>query len=138
MTKINRQLNKLSYDDQSAALKSLFNDLDTDAARADLETIGATEWLKELKADHEAFEAGYQQRNIEKSTRDIPTDLEARKLLASALDDLITVINAFKLSSQLENVDRTIALLNGTIDRARIAANRGRRLDEPESDTNAD
>lgn len=120
--KNDRGLNKLSYDKQSAALKSLFKDLDKKAPLADLATIQATQWLEDLKADHEAFEAAYQKRSMENSNRNILTDLEARKQLVTALNNVVNVINVFKLSGQLENVDTTIPLLNEIIDRAQIAA----------------
>ena len=75
---------------------------------------------------------------MEKSTKDILTDVEAHKQLVAALNNVINVINAFKLSGQIENVDRTIILINGMIDRAQIAAKRGLRLDETETDSNSE
>ncbi len=120
--KNDRGLNKLSYDKQSAALKSLFKDLDEEAAKADLATIRATQWLKELKADNEAFEAAYQKRSMEKSTQNILTDIEARRQLVIALNNVVNALNVFKLSNQIENVEATMTLLNEIIDRAQIAA----------------
>ena len=120
--KNDRGLNKLSYDKQSAALKSLFKDLDNEISQADLATIQATQWLEDLKADHNAFEAAYQKRSMEKLAQNILTDIEARKQLVIALNNVINVINAFKLSAQLDGVDATITLLNEIIDRAIIAA----------------
>ena len=120
--KNDRGLNKLSYDKQSAALKSLFKDLDEEAAKADLATIRATQWLKELKADNEAFEAAYQKRSMEKSTQNILTDIEARRQLVIALNNVVNALNVFKLSNQIENVEATMTLLNEIIDRAQLAA----------------
>ena len=59
---------------------------------------------------------------MEKSTQNILTDVEARRQLVIALNNVVNALNVFKLSNQIENVEATMTLLNEIIDRAQIAA----------------
>ena len=117
-----RKLYNFSYAKQTAAMESLFADLDSDEARKDLAIIGATEWLNELKADHEAFKAAYAQRGTEKAGKDILTDEAAAKLLRQALKSLYGGIDAFSIGGQISGIEETIDILNEAIDRAVASA----------------
>lgn len=117
-----RNLHRYSYASQTATLQSLFNDLDNAEAKADLSTVKATEWLKELKADQEAFDKVYAQRSKEKAGKDIPTDEAARKELKPAMENLYSVLNAFFISEQIRGLDSTLDILNETIARALASA----------------
>ena len=117
-----RALYRYSYSKQTASMESLFKDLESKQAQTDIETINATKWLKELKADHEAFKKVYAQRDEEEASKNIPTNEEAAKLLKPELSSLLTVVDAFHISRQIEGIQGTIDVLNETIDRAVSAA----------------
>ena len=117
-----RELYSFSYAKQTAAMESLFVDLGSDEARKDLTTTGATEWLKELKADHEAFKAAYAKRGTEKAGTNILTDEAAAKLLRQALKSLYGGVDAFSIGGQIRGIEETIDILNEAIGRAVASA----------------
>lgn len=112
-----RMLNKLGYQEQSAALSSLFMDLSDASAMEDLKNIHALEWLEELKKDQEEFLIVYTQRGEEKAGKDIPRDEDAFKELKTAMDNLFILLNAFQISKQVSGLDATIDTINESIDR---------------------
>ena len=119
-----RSLYRYGYSKQTAALESLFKDLNSAEALKDLATIQATKWLDDLKADHEAFKTVYAQREKVRAnkSKNIPTDDSARRKLQPALENLYTLVDAFFISAQIEGLKETIDILNKTIDRALASA----------------
>ena len=120
-----RALYSYSYNKQTATLESFFDDLDNDQSRADLETINATEWLKELKAANEAFKKAYAERVKQETSKDVPTNEAALKLLKPSIDSLFTVITAYYINGQVEGIEKTIGLLNEANARSLSAARQG-------------
>ena len=106
-------------------MESFFDYLDNDQSRADLETINATEWLKELKAANEAFKKAHAERVKRETSKDVPTNEAALKLLKPSIDSLFTVINAYYINGQVEGIDETISLLNEANARSLSAARQG-------------
>lgn len=114
-SKNNLELARLSYDAQTAALLSLFADLSTLQAVADLATIHATEWLQELKSDQERFEQAVSERGSERVQSQVPTDESARMQLIPALKALYKLLDVAEDHALIAGVDQTIPLLNAMI-----------------------
>lgn len=113
--KNNLALSDLPYDEESAALVSLFADLDMPQAVTDLATVNATEWLEELKADQSAFKAAVLVRSEEKVTKQVLTDAEAESLIIPALKSFYKVTDVAEENELVEGASETIAQLNAII-----------------------
>ena len=111
-------LHRESYAKQSALLVSLFKDLETAPAVADLATVGATEWLAELERDQAEFEDLYAQRNDDRATADRTTYEEAKQDLRQALEMLLVILNGLHLGGLLPNSEATLGRINQHIERA--------------------
>lgn len=118
----------LSYERESAALNSLFMDLDTDAMQADLAILGLVDKYAATKNAQIAFSTAYEERSADASTKDtiIPAYLSHRSVkkslktvtdyinmlvhagnesfapLARAIDDLTKIINQ-KIRTRIAN-----------------------------------
>ncbi len=62
------KINRKSYDEETAAINSLINDLNTDYS-ADVATLGIGEWIAELQSANNAFVALMQERYSEETEK---------------------------------------------------------------------
>ena len=111
-----KNLYRWSYEEQTKALRNLFQDLEKDQAVQDLQAIGATEWLQELKHDQEAFDEVFARHKKQKEDEEKTADREVWLELKPALENLYTVINALATTDQVEDLDQTIGQINDEID----------------------
>ena len=131
-----RSLPRLSYSKQTATAGLLFDDLESEQANADLDTLQASQWLAELKADYEAFKTVFARREKERASNKAPLNATARKKLIAELKNFYKVIDVFHMTNQIKGLGETINLLNKIIDRAMTSARRysGKKSDaEPEA-----
>ncbi len=109
---------------QSSLMHSLFEDLDTEKARLDIEKLGVGEWLAQLKRLQERFSNILQQRNEVESKKDIPTKAEAKAALVKNVSSLLDGLE-FLAEAQSEKYIETNKLVNEIANRI-IASNSGR------------
>ena len=107
-------LYRLGYSEQTAALKSLFTDLQS--IEQDLKTADCIEWLEELKQAQSEFEEVHDKRIEKSSLKDIPTDKEAKTELVPVLELLLNSLEVLHASKQIEHMENTIKQVNETID----------------------
>lgn len=124
--KNNLQLYALPYQDETSAIESLLADLDNDEAKANLETIKATEWVAELDAANKYFVEIYTQRAGERAADDTLPDKTAILRLYNSLD---LVCNALVALYAMEEpgANEAIAQVNQFIKEANRAAHRAAR-----------
>ena len=111
---------------QSALLVALFEDLESDSAKADLATLGLDNLLNELKQAQSEFAAIQQQRNELESAKDIPTNAEARMELVEKLSILFKGLD-FLFSAQPENYSETGSLVQNIANEL-VASERIRKI----------
>ncbi|MEL6561899.1 MAG: DUF6261 family protein [Bacteroidota bacterium] len=109
---------------QSALLTSLFADLDTDEAKADLTTLGLTEWIVQLKDAQNEFADLFQQRNELESAKNIPTKAVAKAELVEKLSTLLNGLS-FLANSQADTYAETAKLVSDITNRI-VTSERGR------------
>lgn len=113
---------------QSALMKSIFEDLDTDQAKADLVTLGMEEWLAQLKTAQSEFQGLYLQRNEMETNKDIPTRSEAKATLTNALTTLFRGLD-FLAASQPDIYGETGDRVSEVAKRI-VTAEKGRSKEE--------
>ena len=108
---------------QSALLASLFEELDSEQSKADLETIGAQEWLDRLKKFQEDFSVLIQRRDELESKKDIPTKADAKAELVQKLTVLISGLD-FLTNTQATKYGEAGKLVNEVVDRVVLLSQR--------------
>lgn len=83
------QLYKEGLNVQSSLLDALFEDLDDEKARMDIEKLGVEEWLVQLKRLQERFSKIFQQHSEVESDKSIPSKVEAKAALVKSLSSLL-------------------------------------------------
>lgn len=98
-------LYNLGYTQESAALKLLFNDLETPEATAALKTLNAEGWYNDVKTTQSAFEEVFNQKITAEARADYPQLHQAKNRLAQHLIILMSCIGVLE-EQQADN--RTI------------------------------
>ncbi|MEM9328065.1 MAG: DUF6261 family protein [Bacteroidota bacterium] len=111
-----KNLYRWSYEEQTKALKALFKDLGKEQAAKDLQMIGGSEWLEELKHDQKAFDEVFLRHQRQQEDQERSQDREVWLELKPALENLYTVLNALATTDQVEDLEQTIEQINSEID----------------------
>lgn len=114
-TNNNTLLASLPYREETAALKSLFADLEK--LSDEIEIVNATHWLEELKEANEKFEA-LLDNETENNEKEVPTDQEAKVKLTDALKIFVNIVNSLWSFGQPEDIKLTVVRLNEIIKKA--------------------
>ncbi len=101
---------------QSALMTSLFEDLDTEAAKADLATLNLTDWIEQLKTMQNGFATLFQQRNEIETAKNIPTKANAKVALVQASSVLLNGLD-FLAVTQAETYGETGQLVASIVNR---------------------
>lgn len=109
---------------QSALMTSLFEDLDSDSAKADLDKLNLTNWISELKTMQSEFADLFQQRNELESAKDIPTKVEAKANLVQKVSVLLNGLD-FLANTQPDTYAQTSTLVTEIVNRI-VTSERGR------------
>ena len=124
ISKHGTQLYKEGHIMQSTLMHALFEDLDTDQARQDIEKLGVGEWLVQLKRLQDRFSKILLQRNEVESQKEIPTKSEAKAVLVNNVSSLLDGLQ-FLAGVQSETFDETNKLVNEIAERI-VTNHRGR------------
>lgn len=92
----------LSYPQESAALRMLFDDLSTPEATAAIQTIGAETWLNDLKNAQAAFDEMYQTKISTAQAEDFPLLRDAKTKLGR---DLAALLESVRILTAMGNED---------------------------------
>ena len=117
-------------DEETAGVNNLIQDLEGKFA-ADIELIGATAWVEELKASNEAYEALVKSRDLESAEKPEVKVKEVRIEIDTVYLDMITAIESFaKLAetpAEIEKYKTFITQWNAIVERYknRIAQREG-------------
>lgn len=109
---------------QSALMTSLFDDLDSDQAKADLATLSLTDWIAQLKTMQTEFATLFQQRNEIETAKNIPTKANAKTGLVQALTVLLYGLD-FLAATQTDTYGETGQQVTGIVNRI-VTSERGR------------
>jgi hypothetical protein len=119
-------INGKTYDEQTAAINSLVEDLNTDYA-ADVATLGIADWITELQANNDSFEALMDQRYSKEADRtelkmkDVRLEVDAAYRTITERIDALAIVNgeeSYKpfvkeLNKRIERYNNTLALRQG-------------------------
>ena len=86
-------ITKKSHAEETAAINSLITDLNNDHA-ADVATLGIADWLTELKANNDAFDALMKSRYTEEASKTQLRMKQVRREVDKAYDTIVNRINA--------------------------------------------
>ena len=100
---------------QSALLASMFEDLDAEQSKSDLDTAGATEWLDRLKLFQTEFSALIQRRDELESKENILSEADAKAGLIKKLTVLISGLD-FLTNTQATKYREAGEQLNAVIE----------------------
>ena len=117
---------------QSALMTSLFEDLASEQAKADLNTLKLTSWLNQLKKLQDDFEALYQQRNEIEAAKDIPTKTEAKSKLTESFSELLDGLHFLAVTQQSTYVKTNIQV-EEIVNRI-VVSERGRKTSRENDD----
>ena len=109
---------------QSALMTSLFADLEAEQAKADVATLGLTQWLSELKDMQSEFTGLFQERNELESAKSIPTKAVAKAGLVKAVSVLLNGLY-FLAATQPDTYEETSKLVTEIVNRI-VTSERGR------------
>ena len=101
---------------QSSLMASLFEDLNTGSAKADLATLGLTDWLDGLKKLQDEFVAIQKEREKLELDKNVPTKQEANSKLVEKLLSLLKGLD-FLISIQPDTYAETGELVIKMADR---------------------
>ena len=127
-------IGRKSYDEQTAAINSLVNDLNTGYA-ADVAALGIGDWVAELQSANAAFSALMQERYSEEAAKTQLTMKEARVQLDGAYRAITERIGALIIVNGERDYESFVAELNQRIERYNnmVALREGRNAGEEES-----
>jgi len=126
---------KKNYNEETAAINSLITDLNNDHA-ADVATLGIADWLTELKANNDAFDALMKSRYSEEASKTQLRMKEVRKEVDKAYTTIVDRINALIIVNGARGYTAFVNELNERVDKYNliIAQREGRNSkgDKPE------
>jgi len=127
-------INRKSYDEQTAAINSMVKDLQTGYAE-DIATLGLEKWVTELAAANEAFEELMQKRYEAEAGKPQYTMKTAREEVDEAYRVIIERIDALIIVNGEEQYAGFVNDLNERIERYNNAVSRryGRNEKEDEN-----
>lgn len=96
--KYGKDIQSKPLQEETAIITNLLQDLATDAAIADLNSIGAKPWVDALKTSNTQLENLHHSRTEEQSTIEVGRTKATRAALADAFKTLVQTINAFALA----------------------------------------
>ncbi|MDR1281821.1 MAG: DUF6261 family protein [Opitutaceae bacterium] len=124
LDKYRRDIRTGSYDEETAALTNLVEDLQAAPASDDINTLGLTGWVSALDSANKQFEASLRARDAETAAQSsaIPETMTSlRHGIITNLRDVFEKINALALTATdpvaLTAINAFIVLLNTLIDR---------------------
>jgi hypothetical protein len=124
-----------AYDEETAKLTSLVNDLQVNHS-SEINLLGVTEWIDELKASNLRFEDIKTNRYSEESTKTILRMKQVRKETDQMYQDMINRINAQILLNGETNYKDFVIALNQRIENAKnVMAKRKGKNGEKEGGT---
>jgi SMC interacting uncharacterized protein involved in chromosome segregation len=133
----------ISYNEESAALTNLVNNMQLPANETHIVKVGITTWVAELKRVNEQFITVFNERNSELSVRESGDVRPVRKQLDPIYEQMVEKINAsIVLETAKPNVAAFVGEHNQKIEyyRTTLAARSGRKKgkdDKKEDDTPA-
>ena len=107
-----------AYDEETAKLTSLVNDLQVNHS-SEINLLGVTEWVDELKASNIRFEDIKSNRYSEESAKTILRMKQVRKETDQIYQDMINRINAQILLNGETNYKDLLIALNQRIENAK-------------------
>ncbi|MEM6830418.1 MAG: DUF6261 family protein, partial [Bacteroidota bacterium] len=118
--KNNTLLASLPYREETAALESLFADLEPLSQY--LEVVNVTEWVQELRTANDRFKELLAGRSLETASEEVPTDTEAKVAVSDALRIFSSTVDSLAAFGQPEGIGDTIKELSQIILEANQAA----------------
>ena len=113
ISKYGTRIAQLSYQAQTATLKSLVNDFENDAdLTAALNTLNLTAWTAELKAANTAFEEKYLDRVTDQANKKVSPVSEHRPVAIEAYNTLVQHIQANNILNPSATLTELIGQLN--------------------------
>lgn len=138
-------IHRLGYAQQTTELRILFDLLDSEEAKAAVETIGATTWLEDLKEAQEEFERVFQERAGAQSQASRPQLVPARTRLHRNLDTLLRVIECLYAFAEqtkdydtAENLSDAISIVNEHINELMSIARARRTREDASNESDAE
>jgi hypothetical protein len=126
---------KKSHNEETAAINSLITDLNNDHA-ADVATLGIADWLTELKANNDAFDALMKSRYTEEANKTQLRMKQIRMEVDKAYDTIVNRINALIIVNGARAYTAFVNELNERVDKYNliVAQREGRNSkgDDPE------
>ena len=109
-------IRKMSYNEESAAISNLVDDLQNETNATHVEQIGITAWVTFLKEQNQAFQEVFDQRNTELAKRQNGDVRSARLVIDPLYKQMIDRINAtITLDMAAEGVESFVNQLNEKI-----------------------
>ena len=119
-------INTKPYDEQTAAINTLINDLETEYA-ADVATLNIQDWITELKANNEAFEALMDERysddagKTQLKMKDVRKEIDEAYATITDRIDALGIVNGTEtyvpfvkeLNKRVEKFNNTLAIRKG-------------------------
>jgi hypothetical protein len=109
---------KMGYNEETSAIYNMLQDLNGKFA-ADVNTVGILDWVKELEANNNEFQALLQDRYDEVAARTTVNLREARKELDAAFYTLVERINALMIVEGTAVYEPFVRKLNVIIEKYR-------------------
>ncbi len=111
------QLHVLPYGEQTEAMNRLFADLEIDQFKKDIDTLGVTEALQELKEAQAHFVYVYEV-SLSPDSKDEEDDIRARSELKGALEVLVSVLNTLTALNKVDGISKTAAEITRLVGQA--------------------
>ena len=126
-------IRKMSYNEESAAISNLVDDLQSEMNMPHVEQIGITTWVAFLKEQNQTFQEVFDQRNTELANRQSGDVRSARLIIDPLYKQIIDRINAtITLDMAAEGVESFVNRLNEIIKyyQTQLAIRAGRNNNE--------
>ena len=119
-------INTKPYDEQTAAIKALVNDMETEYA-VDVDTVGIGDWITELKANNTAFETLMDERYTQESgktqlkMKEVRIEIDEAYSTITKRIDALGIVNGTEtyapfvkeLNKRIEKFNNTLAIRKG-------------------------
>ncbi len=128
-------INTKPYDEQTASINTLVIDLNTDYA-ADIATLNLAEWITELQANNDAFEALMDERYSNDAGKTQLKMKEVRKEVDAAYHTITDRINALAIVNGVETYEPFMKELNKRVEKYNntLAQRKGRNAKDDETE----
>ncbi|TAJ12447.1 hypothetical protein DMA11_12885 [Marinilabiliaceae bacterium JC017] len=129
------ELYRMSNAEESAAIRNLVNDLNTEPLLTACNTIEADPWISELIVAQESFTVLEQQR-VSQTDKNTFTLRETRKPLVTALRSLLKMVELQQQATENAELDLLVEQLNNLISQSMTSVRMSHSLNEKEETAN--